>query len=140
MKRLLFILSSVFVLTLFLMPQDAYARKIRVRSTGTAVAAGSYSSVSIYPSRLGIIINFFNLNKVSKVSYVLSYTGSGQSQGVVGSFAPPAATDSRELLFGTCSHGACRYHENVKTARLTLNFTLKNGGVSTKRYLIKVKK
>ncbi|MBI4067136.1 hypothetical protein HY407_02035 [Candidatus Gottesmanbacteria bacterium] len=123
-------------------PHSALALKKRVRSGGPvrSVTGGNYSRVSFFPSRLGININFSNLDKVSKVSYVLSYTGSGKAQGVVGSFAPGANTDARELLFGTCSRGACVYHENVTGARLTINFTLKTGSVFTKRYLLKVRK
>ncbi len=116
-------------------PRIILARKTRLRSSGSG---GTFSSVSFFPNRLGIVINLFNLNKVDKVSYVLSYVGSGQTQGVVGSFAPTANSDSRELLFGTCSHGVCKYHENLSNAHLTLNFTLKAGSVVTKRYRLKV--
>lgn len=125
-------------LGIFAFPQVVQARKIRVKSGGGSGGSGSYSSVSFFPSRLGIVINLYNLNSVSKVSYILSYFGSGQTQGVVGSFTPTSNTDSRELLFGTCSHGVCKYHEGITNAHLVLNFTLKSGAVVTKRYILKV--
>ncbi|OGG14237.1 hypothetical protein A2773_06465 [Candidatus Gottesmanbacteria bacterium RIFCSPHIGHO2_01_FULL_39_10] len=144
MKKLTLIIAVLIFLQLGLLihPQSIEAAKKRIRSTGggVRVTTGNYSKVSIYPSRLGTIITFFNLDKVSKVSYVLSYTGSGKPQGIVGSFVPSVPSDSRELLFGTCSSGACVYHEGVTTARLTINFTLKSGGVYTKRYILKVHK
>lgn len=143
-KILLFVIVIIFLsLEFFNLPKEVFAAKTRIRTPSgkkTVVTSGSYSSASIYPSRLGMVVNLFNLDKVSKVSYVLSYTGSAKSQGVVGSFVPGAATDARELLFGTCSRGACVYHENVTNARLTINFTLKAGGIFTKRYLLKVRK
>ncbi len=143
MKKItIFVAVLIFLhLGLLIHPPTILAAKQRVRSGGgVRVTTGNYSKVSIYPSRLGTIISLFNLDKVSRVSYVLSYTGSGKPQGVVGSFIPSSASDSRELLFGTCSRGACVYHEGVKTARLTINFTLKQGGVYSKRYTLKVKK
>ncbi len=144
MKASMFFL--IIALLVVVSTGHAYAAKKYVKpatsagTSGGAATSGSYSRVSLFPSKLGLNVNFFNLGNISKVSYVLSYFGSNQSQGIIGSFAPSTPTDGRELLFGTCSHGACRYHENVKDARLVINFTLKNGLVVTKRYKVIVHK
>lgn len=131
----------IILLASFSVSFPVSAAKKRIKSSTSKTTSGgglSFSKVSFFPNRLGMNMNFFNLGQVSKVSYVLSYTGSGKAQGVVGSFSPVGTTDARQLLFGTCSSGACVYHTNVTNAKLSLTFTLKNGKSIVKRYILKV--
>ena len=137
-RKILLVIIFLFIL-LSIKPTPVHAAKKRIRpSNKTSVGTYSFSKVTFLQSRLGVNINFFNLGQVSKTSYVLSYEGSGKAQGVVGSFAPNGTVDSRQILFGTCSSGACVYHTGIKDARLTITFTLKNGKSAVKRYILKV--
>lgn len=132
----------VFILIGSLTAQQVFAAKARVRKGAPSVArggttSGSYSSAKLSRSTNSVIISFFNLGNLSKISYTLSYSANGISQGVGGSITPSGATDSRDLYFGTCSHGACTPHRNIKNAKLIVTTTLKSGGIHTKRYTIK---
>lgn len=106
------------------------------RSTAPGV---SFSSAKLSVASRSIVVSFFNLDKVSKISYLMSYTGSGQAQGVGGAITPSGSTDNRDLYFGTCSHGVCTPHYNIKNAKLLVTATLKSGGTRTKRYILRPK-
>ncbi len=143
-NRLPFAILSLILMLSFLTP-SAYAAKPRVQksapvSAKKAVTGGvSYSSAKLSAASRSVVVSFFNLDKVSKVSYLLNYTGSGQSQGVGGAITPSGATDSRDLYFGTCSKGVCTPHYTIKNATLIVTATLKSGGTRTKRYLLRPK-
>lgn len=107
--------------------------------TKKVVAGVSYSNARLSSASRMVIVSFSNLDKVSKISYMLSYTGSGQIQGVGGAITPSGATDSRDLYFGTCSKGVCTPHYNIKNATLMVTATLKSGGVRSKRYILRPK-
>src|SRR3989344_3257483 len=64
----------------------------------------------------------------------------GTTQGAGGSIDPSTtgATASRELLFGTCSHGVCRYDTGIANAKLVVTYTLANGKRYSKTLRIKV--
>jgi hypothetical protein len=66
------------------------------------------------------------------------YTANGIDKGDVGSLTPTGTTESRDFYFGTCSHGVCTPHYNIRDASLLIETTLKNGRINTKRYLIKI--
>ncbi len=138
-----FILSVFFFFLLVLTPY-VHAAKPRVGKSALVastkvVAGGSYSSARLSSASRSVIVSFLNLDKVSKISYLLSYTGSGQTQGVGGAITPSGTTDSRELYFGTCSKGVCTPHYTIKNATLTVTVTLKSGGTRTKRYILRPK-
>lgn len=121
------------------------AAKIRVSrggkssvSKGTTVTQGVKTSVRLRTDRLAVIINFSGLNNANSVSYQLTYVGDGISQGVMGAIQPSEGTQSRELLFGTCSRNVCRYHSNIHDARLVITSRLKSGLTVRKPYRIKV--
>ena len=140
MKRSLLSFSLLFCLLLILFVPAVQAAKPRVRTTTTkkttGVSSGTYSSVKL--SKPNIVISFFNLNKVTKITYILSYTAGGLEQGAGGAVNyTTSATDSRTLYFGTCSKGACTPHTNIKNAQLLVTTTLKSGGTHTKLYRIK---
>jgi hypothetical protein len=79
------------------------------------------------------------LGSVSKITYTLSYTANGIEQGAVGSLIPSgSATDTRDLYFGTCSHGVCTPHRGIQNATLLVETSLKSGRRNIKRYRIKI--
>lgn len=135
---LLTLVLIVAYLSFFALP--IFAAKPRVsRSTagGGGYVGGSYSSAKLSRSTNSIVVTFFNLGNVSKISYTLSYTANGIAQGVVGSIVPKGPTDQRDLYFGTCSKGVCTPHYNITNARLTITTILKSGSRNVKLYRIK---
>ncbi|MBI4066607.1 hypothetical protein HY411_02725 [Candidatus Gottesmanbacteria bacterium] len=135
---------TIVVFTLALFTPSVHAAKPRVRksapvTTRKVIPGVSFSSAKFSAASRSVIISFFNLDKVSKISYLLSYTGSGQAQGVGGSISPSGATDSRDLYFGTCSKGVCTPHYNIKNAKLLVTATLTSGGINIKRYILRPK-
>lgn len=134
----------LFVAALFISP-TAYAAKPRAIKTAPAararkaVAGVSFSSAKLSTASRSVVVSFFNLDKVSKISYLMNYTGNDLPQGVGGTITPSGATDSRDLYFGTCSHGVCTPHYAIKNARLLVTAHLTSGGTYTKRYIIRPK-
>lgn len=110
-------------------------KKNAVRYTSSS---GIPSIVRYQPNRLGLNLSFSNFRGLESVSYSLTYNTNGIAQGIGGTITTannPTAT--RELLFGTCSRGACRYHYNLSNARLILTAKYTNGRTTTKSYRIK---
>jgi len=147
-RCLLLLISVVFALT-FSSPVQAAKPRVQknpARPAGGApavskkvVAGVAYSTAKLSSASKSIVVSFLNLDKVRKISYLLNYTGSGQDQGVGGAITPNGTTDSRDLYFGTCSHGVCTPHYTIKNAKLLVTATLKSGGTRTKRYIIRPK-
>jgi len=104
------------------------------KSTGSTIVA----STKFMPGKKGLKTSFSNLQNATAVSYVLSYESNGKSEGVVGSIKPSEGSATRELLFGTCSSGTCRYHTNIKNAVLKVTATLKSGKKQIKTFKVKV--
>lgn len=134
----------ILFIALLLLAPSVHAAKPRIQKGAPAiskktVAGIPYSSAKLSASSRSVIVSFINLDKVTKISYMLSYTGSGQVQGVGGAITPSGATDSRDLYFGTCSKGVCTPHYNIKNATLSVTATLKSGGTRTKRYILRPK-
>ena len=138
MSRLL--LFSLGAILLFTLPCAAYAAKPRVVKKGASVvSATGYTSARLSRATNSGVVSFFNLNRVKKVTYELSYSARGIPQGVIGAIVPSGkASDSRDLYFGTCSKGVCTPHYSITGAVLTVTTQLTSGGTSTKRYRIKV--
>lgn len=135
------LLCVFFALTL---SPSVYAAKPRIQinpppASKKAVTGVSFSSAKLSAVSRSVIVSFVNLDKVSKISYLLNYTGSGNVQGVGGTITPSGKTDSRELYFGTCSKGVCTPHYTIKNATLIVTATLKSGGTRTKRYILRPK-
>lgn len=128
-------------LSLLIFSPSAHAAKPRVRSTGTksttAVTSG-YSKAKLSRSTNSVVVTFVNLTNVSRVTYTLSYTANGIAQGAMGSLVPSGSTDSRDLYFGTCSHGVCTPHRGIQKATLIIETQLKSGKTHIKRYRIKI--
>lgn len=125
----------------------AEAAKVRVRtpvvkSAVNAVSAG-YSKAKLSRATNSVLVTFTNLSNVARISYTLSYTSNSRSnpqqQGVVGSLVPSgAATETRDLYFGTCSHGVCTPHYQITNAKLVIETKLKSGKTHVKVYRIKI--
>lgn len=141
--RHLFLLPSLIFALLLLTP-SVHAAKPRVQKNAPTarrgvVAGVAFSSAKLSAASRSVVVSFMNLDKVNKISYLLTYTGSGNTQGVGGAITPSGTTDSRDLYFGTCSKGVCTPHYTIRNATLTVTATLKSGGTRTKRYILRPK-
>ncbi len=128
------IVALVFIIMLFsISASPAYALKKRIRApkpSGTG-----YSSVRLSRPTHSTVVTFMTKVNVKRFDYVLSYAANGIEQGVVGSFVPSGTgSQSRDLYFGTCSHGVCTPHYGITGATLTVTTTLTNGSSYMKRY------
>ena len=149
MKKLTIILFLISISIFFAPPTALAARKrVRVKAPagssggGSTVRRSAYggasSSVRFRADRKAIILTLSNMGGVSSVSYQLTYLANGVSQGVMGKIDPSIeSTATRELLFGTCSHGVCTYHANITNARLKVSSLLTSGVTVVKPYRIR---
>lgn len=105
----------------------------------TYVASGLVVSAKLRGDRQALFVYFSNLNKVTSVTYTLMYQTNGKDEGVSGTMdATGGNSTSRELLFGTCSSGVCRYHQNLSNMKLEVTSTLTSGKQTIKRFRIRV--
>lgn len=143
-KKTLIIFLGLFVFVTLANP--AFAKKVLPRAKSTTKSTGGATtgkigvSVRFRSDRRAIVVNFSNLVSARTVSYTLSYATRGTTQGAGGSIDPSTtgATASRELLFGTCSHGVCRYDTGITNAKLVVTYTLNNGKKYSKSFRLKV--
>lgn len=125
-------------------PQEVLALKVRSKQTAAVTTTRTVgtrvtSSVRFKSGRNGIIISFSGLTNAKSVSYELTYDTNGTPQGAMGTISNiTSSADSRELLFGTCSGGVCRYHSGITNARLVITSKLKSGTTTRKSYRLKV--
>lgn len=138
-------LAILIFLLVFLVfsPTEVLAAKKRVNRGGTTVTSGTVSrgvqsSVRLKANRLGLILTLSGFGNVTSVSYQLTYTTNGIPQGVMGTVQPSGGIETRELLFGTCSKNVCRWHTNIRDARLIVTSKLKSGLTIRKSYRIRV--
>ena len=145
MKLLHLILSGV-LLVILAFPHEAAAKRIipQAKSSSSiknrAPTRGVSTSVKFRGDRRAIVVNFSNLSLASSVSYTLSYTSRGTPQGAGGTISPAVTSDptSREIIFGSCSSGVCRYDSGITNAKFVVTTTLKNGGKVVKSFKLKV--
>lgn len=110
-------------------------KKTTVKS---AAVSGIPALISYRPDKLGLNLSFRSFTGLESVSYSFTYNTNGMAQGIGGKVtADNNPTAARELLFGTCSRGACRYHYNLSGARLILTAKYLNGRTASKSYRIK---
>ncbi len=132
-------LLIILLLTTASTVEAAKPRIRKISSTAAKAANTNYSSVKLSRATNSLKVTFSNLNNVNGVTYLLSYVGNGKEEGARGSVNPSSSTtDLRDLYFGTCSHGVCTPHKNIKNAVLLVTAKLKSGGTHTKRYRIKI--
>ena len=146
-RRIIFLsLITVFIFSLVI-PSKTLAAKARTSRGGTTGSSTGYvstsgrvvTSVKFRGDRRAVIINFAGLTNAKSVTYSLTYSSNGIAQGAMGTITNIAGSvDSRELLFGTCSHGVCRYHTGITDARLVITSKLKSGITTRKSYRLKV--
>ena len=114
----------------------------RFRSSGTANKSAS-SGLVVYPrlrgDRQALEVTFSNLQKVTSITYTLIYQTYGIDQGVSGTLDSSSGNSvSRELLFGTCSSGTCRYHQSITNMKLEITSQLPSGKQTIRRFRIRV--
>jgi len=141
MKQL-FIILFLLMLTSLLLTPSVYAAKVRVRKPRAAKTGVSYSSASVSPNTHSITLSLMNLSNVKSVTYELSYSSWEIPQGAMGSInVSGQTTDSRDLYFGTCSHGVCTPHYGLSAkASLLVCTDMTNGTQWCKRYNINTKR
>lgn len=136
--KLVKILLIILALFIFTESQPVLAKKSLLKQTSTGTGGVSVIiSPKLRSDRLALIVNFNNLFSAKSVSYNLNYVSNGVPQGVGGSIIPAANSAYRELLFGTCSSGVCRYHTNITNMRFVVTTNLKSGGQFVKRFKVK---
>ena len=141
MRKFVSIIAACFVFVSLVAPVEAKVlpRFQKTAVSGRAVTSGLYVSPRLRADRRALLIAFGNLKSVQSVSYALVYQTDGSQEGASGSLDSSAGNNaSRELLFGTCSAGVCRYHSGVKNARLDITSVLRNGRKSIRKFRIKV--
>lgn len=145
-KKIL-LLILVFATLLLVLPDEVYAKRTLPRAkpasgTGVRVATtrGVTTSVKFRSDRRAINVTFSNLGIASSISYNLSYNTRGTTQGAGGTIDPSVTSDptSREIIFGTCSFGVCRYDTGITNAKFVVTTTLKNGRKVVKSFRLKV--
>ena len=135
----------VLALAMFLLfPGQIYAKRLLpsaaagAKTTVKTTAGQAGAKVKFRADRRAVILNLSNLSAAKSVSYELQYEAGGLTQGAGGSVNITGATESREILFGSCSSGVCNYDKNIKNAKLTVTTTLKNGKKIIKPFRLKV--
>lgn len=140
------ILSFGFLLfgVLFFYPHDVLAKRVlptagSAKTTAKTTTKGVTAKVKFRSDRRAIVVTLSNLSIATKVDYVLSYTSKSVAQGASGTITSGAEDPlTREILFGTCSHGVCRYDSQITNAKFTVTTTLKNGRKVSKSFRLKV--
>lgn len=108
------------------------------RSTGAISSSGPSVKVKFRTDRLAIIVTFANINQAASVNYLFSYNSRGTTQGAQGSVNVAENNTSREILFGTCSHGVCRYDYGISGAKFVVTMKLPNGRKIIKTFNLRV--
>lgn len=107
-------------------------------AAGSTTARGVTTTVKFKPDRRGITVTFKNLSIAADVTYSLTYVSGGIEQGVDGAVNTALGSVSKDLIFGTCSAGVCRYDTGIVNARLTVTTMLRNGKRIIKIFRLKV--
>lgn len=103
------------------------------------VSSGVVTSPRLRSDRKALSVYFNNLSKAKNVTYTLIYQTDGKDEGISGSIDSSAGNSTtRELLFGTCSAGVCRYHANLKNMKLEVVTELLSGKKLLRRFRVKV--
>ncbi len=111
------------------------------RATGvtTSTSSGVTSSVKFRGDRLGIIVTLGSLQAAYKVDYFLSYQTRGTTQGASGSITDTSiGSVTRDIIFGSCSKGACRYDTGISNAKFVISIYLNSGRKIVRSYRLKV--
>ena len=145
MKKSITLITIATVALFAFTASPVFAARRRVpkvrQKTPTAItysaSQGVGSKVRFRPDRRALLINFSGFNNILSGSYELTYTANGVPQGAGGSIII-GDTETKTLLFGTCSGGVCKYHSNIQNARLIITSITKSNQKIIKPYRIKV--
>lgn len=127
-------------LILLIPPSLAAIKRVRKPRTGGGVSyigKGVKAAVKLRSDRLGVLMNFSNFDNLESAHYELVYEANGVQQGAGGTIFL-GDTETKELLFATCSGGVCTFHNGVTNARLSIVSVLKDGTTILKPFRIKV--
>jgi len=111
------------------------------KATGvtTSTSSGVTSSVKFRGDRLGIIVTLGSLQAAYKVDYFLSYQSKGITQGASGSITNTSiGSATRDIIFGSCSKGACRYDSGISNAKFVISIYLNSGRKIVRSFRLKV--
>lgn len=142
-------ISTALLVLLATTPSEVSAKRLlpsaktgtsaaKAKSTASGSQFGVKAVVKFKSGRTGIVATFSDLERVSKVSYSLTYSSRGIQEGAGGSLTDLSGTQTRELLFATCSKNVCRYHTGIKNARFVVTTTLKSGKKVSKTFKLRV--
>jgi len=147
MKKISYIFVFTLVLTILsasLSASSVSAKKLLPflrKATGvtTSTSSGVTSSVKFRGDRLGIIITLGSLQAAYKVDYFLSYQTKGITQGASGSITDTSiGSATRDIIFGSCSKGVCRYDSGISNAKFVITIYLNSGRKIVRSYRLKV--
>lgn len=134
---IIFLISFIFAQNTEgkILPQSVKTQTVKAPTKSTTITV----SPKLRVDRRALIINFANLQNAKAVSYMLRYTQASQEEAAMGNLNLTGQTSDRvELLFGTCSKNVCRYHTNIKNAKLEISYTSKSGKKYLKKFKIKI--
>lgn len=140
-----FMIAALFLICLSFVSANIVEARLLPRYAGMTAGRGTrvVSGVSVRPrlrsDRKALNVFFANLGKARLVTYTLVYRTNGKEEGVSGSIDPVVGNStSRELLFGTCSGGVCRYHTNLSNMKLEVISELTSGKKTLKRFRVRI--
>ncbi len=143
MKKTLSIFVLVFVLSA-LGTSLVSAKKLlpflrKGAGVTTSTSSQVVSSVKFRGDRLGIIVTLGGLQAAYKVNYFLSYQTKGTTQGASGSITDTGVGSvTRDIIFGSCSKGVCRYDSGISNAKFVITIYLNSGRKIVRSYKLKV--
>lgn len=139
LKIIIFLLLSTFLYLNLSNPVLAAKKRVRKPKIAikSSVSKGVKTSVRLRPDHLGLLMNFSSFDNLKSGRYELIYTGNGIQQGAGGSIIL-GDSDTKEILFASCSKNVCTWHENIQNMRLSIVSSLKDGTTVLKPYRIKV--
>ena len=113
------------------------ASAININTTRASLSSPSVK-VAFSDDRNAVTFTVSSLSSLSLIAYDFTYKSNGTTQGINGTVTD-MSTDpaTRELLFGTCSAGICRYDTDITDAKLTLTLTSTNGLKRVKTYILR---
>jgi hypothetical protein len=148
MKKTVILLLLTFSFFSLAKPKSIEAKRLvpqaKVQTGGSATTQKATdprisTKVVFRGDRKAIIATFSNLSVAKKVDYSLTYSARGTTQGATGSIKADAQDPTtREIIFGTCSHGVCRYDSGITNARFVVTTTLTSGKKVAKTFRLKV--
>lgn len=140
-----FILSLLFNFFLILNAPAVNAKLLpQAKGTKPVIKTKSFAGkgISVYPKlrpdKKALNILFGNLQNARSVQYNLIYRTGDHEEGAGGTIAKQNGSTTRELLFGTCSSGVCRYHTGISNIRLEILTELSSGKKTIRRYKIRI--